>query len=93
MIASMHVEPSLISRIKEAQDNDDWELWSIVENIKTRKQTEFHIDDHGIVWMGNRLCVPDNKELKEEVMEEENILPLKKGIVSLAREHITTEEG
>ena len=37
MIASMHVEPSLISRIKAAQDEDDGELWSIVENIKKGK--------------------------------------------------------
>ena len=70
IIASMHVEPSLISRIKAAQDEDDGELWSIVENIKKGKQSEFRIDDHDVIWMGNRLCVPNNKELKEEVMEE-----------------------
>ena len=44
-------------------------------NMKIGKQLELRIDDQGIVWKGNQLCVPDNKELKEEVMEEAHQSP------------------
>ncbi|KAL8092542.1 hypothetical protein AgCh_034708 [Apium graveolens] len=69
MVASLHVEPSLITRIKAAQDGDG-ELWSFVQNIDPKKQPGFHFDDHGILWTYNRLCVPANKDLMEELMEE-----------------------
>ncbi|KAL8146727.1 hypothetical protein AgCh_004464 [Apium graveolens] len=69
MVTSLHVEPSLIARIKAAQDGDR-ELWSFVRNIDPEKQPGFYFDDHGILWMYNRLCVPANKELREELMEE-----------------------
>ncbi|XP_074360927.1 uncharacterized protein LOC141701165 [Apium graveolens] len=69
MVASLHVEPSLITRIKEAKDGDG-ELWSLVQNIDLEKQPGFHFDDHGILWMYNRIYVSANKELREELMEE-----------------------
>ena len=65
----MHVEPSLISRIKGARDGDG-DLWYLIQSMKAGKQPELRIDDQGIVWMGNRSCVPVNKEPREEVMEE-----------------------
>ena len=65
----MHVEPSLISMTKTAQDGDG-DLWYLIQNMKAGKQLELRIDDQGIVWMDNRLCVPNNKERREEVMEE-----------------------
>ncbi|XP_074363088.1 uncharacterized protein LOC141703459 [Apium graveolens] len=74
MVASLHVEPSLIIRIKAAQDGDG-ELWSFVQNIDPEKQPGFHFDDHGILWMYNHLCVPANKELREELMEEAHRSP------------------
>lgn len=70
----MHVEPSLISRIKAAQDGDG-ELWYLIQSMEAGKQPELRVDDKGIVWMDNRLCVPDNKELREEVMEEAHRSP------------------
>ena len=41
MVACIHIESSLISKIKEARNNDDEELWSIIENVKAGKQPEF----------------------------------------------------
>ncbi|KAL8118502.1 hypothetical protein AgCh_016143 [Apium graveolens] len=54
----------VITRIKAAQDGDG-KLWSFVQNIDPEKQPGFHFDDHDILWMYNRLCVPANKELRE----------------------------
>ncbi|XP_024969725.1 uncharacterized protein LOC112509084 [Cynara cardunculus var. scolymus] len=60
VLVSLTVEPTLVSQIKEAQQ-EDGELWAILQKAK---------DDKGIVWFSNRLCVPDNPELKEAVMSE-----------------------
>jgi hypothetical protein len=57
--ASMRIESNLMSRIKDAQ-KDDGELWSIVQNIEDGKLSDFRVDDSGIVWFGDRLCVPDD---------------------------------
>nr|GFC89404.1 retrotransposon protein, putative, Ty3-gypsy subclass [Tanacetum cinerariifolium] len=43
--ASLRVEPDLISRIKEAQKEDN-EIWTIVENLA--EQTEFHLDEDDV---------------------------------------------
>ncbi|GJU06762.1 putative reverse transcriptase domain-containing protein [Tanacetum coccineum] len=49
--ASLRVEPNLISQIKAAQ-KDDGEIWAIIQNID--KQTEFRVDDDGILWQGTK---------------------------------------
>ncbi|GJV22657.1 retrotransposon protein, putative, ty3-gypsy subclass [Tanacetum coccineum] len=46
--------------IKEAQ-RDDGELWAIVQNVEDGKHTEFSVDDDGVVWFEDRLCVPNEQ--------------------------------
>ncbi|GJW74640.1 hypothetical protein Tco_0134010 [Tanacetum coccineum] len=33
------------------------ELWAIVQNVEDGKHTEFSVDDDGVVWFEDRLCV------------------------------------
>ncbi|GJT14186.1 retrotransposon protein, putative, ty3-gypsy subclass, partial [Tanacetum coccineum] len=61
-------------RIKEAQ-KEDGELWSVVQNMKKGKQEEFRVDDHGVIWYGNRLCVLDDSSLREAVLTEAHSSP------------------
>ncbi|GJV59683.1 reverse transcriptase [Tanacetum coccineum] len=61
-IASLKIEPNLILRIKKSQ-KEDGELWSVVQNMKNGKQEEFRVDEHGVIWYGNRLCVPEDSSL------------------------------
>nr|GFC17882.1 retrotransposon protein, putative, Ty3-gypsy subclass [Tanacetum cinerariifolium] len=72
--ASLKIEPNLILQIKEAQ-KEDGELWSVVQNIKKGKQEEFRVDEHGVIWYGNRLCVPDVSSLRETVLSEAHSSP------------------
>ncbi|KAJ9541044.1 hypothetical protein OSB04_027550 [Centaurea solstitialis] len=44
LLASLTVEPTLVSRIKEAQQQDG-ELWAILQKAKGDPQTEFRVDD------------------------------------------------
>ncbi|GJT65769.1 putative reverse transcriptase domain-containing protein [Tanacetum coccineum] len=73
-IASLKIEPNLILRIKEAQ-KEDGELWSVVQNMKTGKQEEFRVDEHGVIWYDNRLCVPDDSSLREAILTKAHRSP------------------
>ncbi|GJS57330.1 retrotransposon protein, putative, ty3-gypsy subclass [Tanacetum coccineum] len=46
------------------------ELWAIVQNVEDGKHTEFSVDDDGVVWFEDRLCVPNDQALREKVMTE-----------------------
>nr|GEZ86631.1 retrotransposon protein, putative, Ty3-gypsy subclass [Tanacetum cinerariifolium] len=70
--ASLRVEPDLISRIKEAQKEDN-EIWTIVENLA--EQTEFRLDEDNVLWKGTRLCVPNDATLREALLTEARSSP------------------
>ncbi|GJT46695.1 retrotransposon protein, putative, ty3-gypsy subclass [Tanacetum coccineum] len=61
-ITSLKVEPNLILDIKEAKKQDG-ELWAVLQNLKEGKQLEFWVNDYGVIWYDNRLCVPDDSSL------------------------------
>nr|GFB95947.1 hypothetical protein [Tanacetum cinerariifolium] len=72
--ASMRIESNLMLQIKEAQKDND-ELWAIVQNVEDGKHTEFSVDDDGVVWLEDRLCVPSDQVLHEKVMTEAHSSP------------------
>ncbi|GKA67616.1 retrotransposon protein, putative, ty3-gypsy subclass, partial [Tanacetum coccineum] len=72
--ASMRIESNLMLQIKETQ-RDDGELWAIVQNVEDGKHTEFSVDDDGVVWFEDRLCVPNDQALREKVMTEAHSSP------------------
>nr|GEV47574.1 zinc finger, CCHC-type, retrotransposon Gag domain protein [Tanacetum cinerariifolium] len=39
------------------------------------KQEEFWVDEHGVIWYGNRLCVPDVSSLREAILSEAHSSP------------------
>ncbi|GKB01695.1 retrotransposon protein, putative, ty3-gypsy subclass [Tanacetum coccineum] len=63
-------------RIKEALRRKNGEFWSDgVKNMKNGKQEEFRVDEHGVIWYGNRLCVPDDSSLREAILTEAHSSP------------------
>ncbi|GJV99301.1 putative reverse transcriptase domain-containing protein [Tanacetum coccineum] len=72
--ASLWIESNLMLQIKEAQ-RDDGELWAIVQNVEDGKHTEFRVDDEGVVWFEDRLCVPNDQTLREKIMTEAHSSP------------------
>ena len=40
------------------------------EKFHEGKFTDFHLDDEGVLWISERLCVPDINNLREEILEE-----------------------
>nr|GFA58881.1 putative reverse transcriptase domain-containing protein [Tanacetum cinerariifolium] len=70
----MRIEYNLMLQIIEAQKDDD-ELWAIVQNVEDGKHTEFSVDDDGVVWFEDRLCLPSDQALREKVMTEAHSSP------------------
>nr|GEY17075.1 retrotransposon protein, putative, Ty3-gypsy subclass [Tanacetum cinerariifolium] len=72
--ASLKIEPNLILRIKEAQ-KEDVELWAVLQKSKEDEQKKSRVDNDGVMWFGDRLCVPSNPTLREAVLLEAHIYP------------------
>ncbi|GJU51283.1 putative reverse transcriptase domain-containing protein [Tanacetum coccineum] len=74
MIAGIKVEEEIICDLSiKAAQKDDGEIWAIIQNID--KQTEFRVDDDGILWQGTKLCVPEDPTLREALMTEAHSSP------------------
>ncbi|XP_071714943.1 uncharacterized protein [Rutidosis leptorrhynchoides] len=74
MLANLKLESNLISRIKEAQ-LDDGDLWTVFQNLEEGKVKEFREDDDGVIWCGNRLCVPNDDAIRKALLSEAHSSP------------------
>nr|ABA94769.1 retrotransposon protein, putative, Ty3-gypsy subclass [Oryza sativa Japonica Group] len=67
--ASLTVQPTLESQIREAQKDDEG-IKELIKRIQEKKDTNFSIDDQGTVWCGPHICVPAKKELRDLILKE-----------------------
>ena len=63
------MEPKLEQEIHKGQ-LQDVKLKETAENIVIGKAPGFHMDDNGTLWFGKRLCVPENKAIREAILRE-----------------------
>jgi hypothetical protein len=63
------LEPTLEQEIRKSQMKDA-KLREIAENIVKSKSLGFHKDDKGTLWFGKRLCVPEDKTIREAILSE-----------------------
>nr|ABA95104.1 retrotransposon protein, putative, Ty3-gypsy subclass [Oryza sativa Japonica Group] len=68
-VAALEAKPTLIDQVREAQINDP-DIQEIKKNMRRGKAIGFLEDEHGTVWLGERICVPDNKDLKDAILKE-----------------------
>ncbi|GJR69134.1 retrotransposon protein, putative, ty3-gypsy subclass [Tanacetum coccineum] len=71
--ASMRIESNYAT--DQRRSRESVELWAIVQNVEDGKHTEFSVDDDGVVWFEDRLCVPNDQALREKVMTEAHSSP------------------
>ena len=74
LLAHLIVQPALIDRIKIAQKND-MELNKICEEVNKGHQPNFRLDKGDVLWVGQRLCVPADEEIKTEILKEAHESP------------------
>jgi hypothetical protein len=63
------LEPTLEQEIRKGQMKDE-KLREIAENIPKGKSPGFYTDEDGTLWFGKRLCVPEDKALREAILRE-----------------------
>ena len=69
LVANFRVQPDLVVRIKTLQKND-MQLVQLMEEVKRGSKLDFALLDDGILRFGNRLCVPNDGNLRRELLEE-----------------------
>ena len=63
-----------MERIKEAQHGHP-SIEGIKRKVSLGRASEFNIDEQGILWYGERLCVPNVKDLKQQILTESHTTP------------------
>ena len=74
LIASMHVKPLIESKIQEKQMSDPY-LRKIKDRVQQGKNEQFALRHDGMLLINGRVCVPNIKELKEEILNEAHYAP------------------
>ena len=73
-MSNLEVQPNLIEQIKEAQRGHP-SIEGIKRKVSMGNASEFVIDDKGILWYGDRLCVPNIEDLKQQILAEGHTAP------------------
>ncbi|KAK1681366.1 hypothetical protein QYE76_042214 [Lolium multiflorum] len=68
-LASIELQPTLISQIKEDQKGNA-SIDGIKKQIAAGKAPGFTVVEEGVLWYNGRLCVPSDSELKQVILKE-----------------------
>nr|GEW74504.1 hypothetical protein [Tanacetum cinerariifolium] len=66
MLANLQIEPEIIKDLERM----DIELWAVLQKSDEDEQTKFRVDNDGVMWFGDRLCVPSDPTLQEVVLSK-----------------------
>ena len=69
ILAQLKAQPILKQMIIDAQKNDE-EMQKKVQMVRDGYKTDFSVKEDGNLYFQNRLCVPDDKELKKKLIFE-----------------------
>nr|AAN04956.1 Putative polyprotein [Oryza sativa Japonica Group] len=68
-VVALEAQPTLVEQVRIAQASVP-EIAELKKNMRVGKARGFVEDEQGTIWMGERLCVPENKELKDLILTE-----------------------
>jgi hypothetical protein len=68
----LKLESVLLQRIIDAQINDEG-MKHIHEKIKASKANCFRKDNQGVVWFNNRIVVPKNDDVRQQILDESHL--------------------
>ena len=73
-LAALHLQPLLLSQIKQEQQNDE-NFSEIIYEVQKEKREDFTLADDGTLMVGKRICVLDKENLKFQLLEEAHQTP------------------
>jgi hypothetical protein len=68
----LKLESVLLQKIIDAQRSDEG-MKHIHEKIKVGKANCFRKDDQGIIWFNNRIVVPKNDDVRQQILDEAHL--------------------
>jgi hypothetical protein len=71
-LSQLKLESVLLQRIMDAQKDNEG-MKHIHEKIEAGKAKCFRKDDQGIVWFNNRIVVPKNEEIRQQILNEAHL--------------------
>ena len=69
IVAKLIVRPEMLNRVLEAQKRDE-KIYAIVNQIENDKETEFTVNENGVLYFKDRVCVPNGNDLRKAILEE-----------------------
>ena len=69
IVEKLIAKSDLLNRVLEAQKNDE-KIAAIVNQSRVGKEIEFTAKEDGFVYYRDRVCVPNDDELKKSILEE-----------------------
>ena len=73
-MAALQIQPILLDQIREAQLQDE-DLIKIRQELLEGKQEEFSLSKDGTMLFKGRICVPNQEELKMQLLKEAHQAP------------------
>ena len=68
-VAELIAKPDLLNRVQEAQNNDE-KIATIVNQNIVGKETKFTVKDDRFLYYRDRVCIPNDDELKKSILKE-----------------------
>ena len=69
VVTELIARPSLLNRVLEAQKKDE-KIAVIVSQIRNGKEIEFTVNEDGVLYYKDQVCVPDDNDLRKAILEE-----------------------
>ena len=69
VVTELIARPSLLNQVLEAQKTDE-KIAAIVSQIGNGKETEFEVKEDGSLYYKDRVCVPNDCELRKVILED-----------------------
>ena len=69
MVVELIAKSDFLNRVLGAHKNDE-KITEIVNQNRVGKETELPVKDDGFLYYRDRVCVPNDDELKKSILEE-----------------------
>ena len=69
VVEKLIARPNMLNRVLEAQKRDE-NIYALVSQIENDKETEFTVNENGVLYFKDRVSVPDGNDLRKAILEE-----------------------
>ena len=68
VVAELIARPNMLNQVLEAQKRDE-KITAVINQIGNGKETEFTVNENGVLYYKDRVCVPDCNDLRNPYLK------------------------